>query len=624
MKQNKKSEVQSAGQETILIVGGKYREDSASDTKPGETDSFIQGKTQQIQNLFFGFKDVKKIGQGGMGTIYKALDPSLDRVVALKMLLSMKDCSPEDVARLKKEAQFLARLQHPNIVGVYSCKESDDNLFIAMEYIEGKNLAEMSNSAIRLDVQAINQRVHWIVGVLDALHYAHINGVIHRDIKPANIMLTKQGVPKLMDFGLAKDEKAKQRLTAAGYIMGTPLYMSPEQVSNSSGVDCRADIYSVGATLYELICGTCPFAGNSTVELFVQILEASPKKSSDLNPHVPKDLENICRKAMEKNPALRYQTAKEFEQDLERYLSGETVVASPKTLIRLVYEKMDRGFRKSPILARFILFLSIFILGAGSYFLVRLNTEKSRAQSAEQSLQQALLLAEEERQTAMEAKTEALSQRSSAMSSRDLAMKSQSLAEQEQQRAEDEVRKTFVALEEARLARKQAENSRMEEVKYREIAEKARIQAEKEVLAKGKVLLELNKKNQVNVALIAQLKDEISKKEGAQKEAKTCENNALGFLKQSEKKMSVLSDLYTGLFFIWLEKFNDAHVILDSILHKHGSDILCKPYISDCFFLKGISYFYQGNKREAFIYFEKAEKLGCKRGGLKSYISKSK
>jgi eukaryotic-like serine/threonine-protein kinase len=260
------------------------------------------------------------IGEGGMGRVYKARDPRLRRYVALKFLRSE---GPEQVRRFFREARTQASIEHPHICKVYEVGTVEDMPYIAMAYIEGKSLKEAKQA------MSLEQKVKAMAHVCAALHAAHRTGLIHRDIKPSNIMVerTEEGGfhPYILDFGLAREIAAPVE-TAVDVIEGTPAYMPPEQVSGSS-LDRRSDIYSLGATLYELLCGRPPFVGNSTLETLNDLMFTEPTPPRKIAPEVPVDLETITLKCIEKEPSRRYDSAKALAEELQRYLEGEPIQA---------------------------------------------------------------------------------------------------------------------------------------------------------------------------------------------------------------------------------------------------------------------------------------------------------
>ncbi len=265
-----------------------------------------------------------RIGSGGMAEVYRGFDPVLNRTVAIKVLHPQFARDTSFVQRFRREAQAAARLNQPNIVGVYDTGADDGTQYIVMEFIEGRTLAEFMQTGRRpTPVQAaeIAQKI------AAAIAAAHAQGVIHRDIKPGNVMVTRDGTVKVMDFGIARvlgPETAPQ--TSA--VLGTASYLSPEQAQGGP-VDARTDIYSLGAVLYELLTGQPPFTGDTPVAVAYKQVNETPAVPSSINPDVPARLDAVVMKALSKNPSNRYQTAQEFSADLGRVIAGQEVEATP-------------------------------------------------------------------------------------------------------------------------------------------------------------------------------------------------------------------------------------------------------------------------------------------------------
>ncbi|HVF07186.1 MAG TPA: Stk1 family PASTA domain-containing Ser/Thr kinase [Actinomycetota bacterium] len=265
-----------------------------------------------------------RIGAGGMAEVFRGFDPVLSRTVAIKVLLPQFARDTSFVHRFRREAQAAARLNQPNIVGVYDSGSDDETQYIVMEFIEGRTLAEFMSAGRRpTPVQAaeIAQKI------AAAIAAAHAQGVIHRDIKPGNVMVTRDGTVKVMDFGIARmlgPETAPQ--TSA--VLGTASYLSPEQAQGTP-VDARTDIYSLGAVLYELLTGRPPFTGDSSVAVAYKQVNETPELPSSLNPDVSPSMDAVVMKALSKNPSNRYQSAEEFSADLARVIAGEQVEATP-------------------------------------------------------------------------------------------------------------------------------------------------------------------------------------------------------------------------------------------------------------------------------------------------------
>lgn len=294
----------------------------------------------------------KELGRGGMGIVYKAYDTKLERTVALKVLLN-KGLTEKQIQRFVLEAKATAKLKHPNIVEIYDIGKTPENYF-TMEYIEGKTISSLvSQNKIK-----ITQAAKIIKKVAEALHYAHKNGIIHRDIKPSNIIIDKNGEPKIMDFGLVKVVDNKEQLSLSGEAIGTPSYMSPEQ-ADCKKVTKESDIYSVGATLYEILTKRPPFQGATNYNIIYQIFENDPIRPRLLNPDTPKDLENICLKCMHKKPEKRYKNGRLLAQDIERYLNGKVVKARSVGIFEKSQKLVMRN-KKESITLVILCFIGLF------------------------------------------------------------------------------------------------------------------------------------------------------------------------------------------------------------------------------------------------------------------------
>jgi serine/threonine protein kinase len=274
-----------------------------------------------------GRYDIQSIlGQGAMGIVYKGFDPNIERTVALNTIrkdgLAAKEMEPL-LARFKREAQAAGRLTHPGIVTVYEYGEEADTAYIAMEFVDGRELKDSLANNERLP---LNNLLAIIGQLLDALAYSHARGVVHRDIKPGNILLLGNGQIKVTDFGIARIESSN--LTQFGDVLGTPSYMSPEQFSGQQ-VDKRSDLFSTGVILYHLLTGEKPFPGNSMTTIMHRVINSDPPLMSDLNFQIPSYLDAVVLKALAKKPANRFQTAEEFKDALINHSPAREKMAAP-------------------------------------------------------------------------------------------------------------------------------------------------------------------------------------------------------------------------------------------------------------------------------------------------------
>jgi len=309
-----------------------------------------------------GYEILGELGRGGMGVVYRARQVKANRVVALKMILAGAHAGQAELSRFQTEAEAVARLQHPNIVQVHEVGEwraGDGSLplpFFSLEYCSGGSLEKKLAGTPLQPAEAA-----WLLEQLArAMQAAHEQHVIHRDLKPANVLLSADGTPKITDFGLAKklDEVGQ---TQSGAVMGTPSYMAPEQAAGNRAVGSAADVYALGAILYECLTGRPPFRGATVLDTIVQVVREEPVPPRQLNPQAPVDLETICLKCLHKEPGQRYASAMELADEVGRYQRGEPIQARPVGRL----ERARKWVRRNPMVASLVATV-VFALLLGS------------------------------------------------------------------------------------------------------------------------------------------------------------------------------------------------------------------------------------------------------------------
>ncbi len=314
--------------------------------------------------LLDDYELLEEVGRGGMGVVYKARQISLNRTVAVKMILAGRLADTEDVRRFRAEAEAAANLRHPNIIAIHDVGAWQGQPFFSMDYIDGKSLAEM----VRASPLPAKRAARYAQAIASAVHYAHERGTLHRDLKPSNILIDQTDQPHIADFGLAKQVAADARLTGSGQVLGTPSYMPPEQAASGRGpVGPASDVYALGAVLYELLTGRPPFRAETPVDTLLQVLEAEPAAPRLLNPTVPRDLETVCLKCLRKEPAERYGSARDLALDLDRFLADEPVRARPVGLA----ERVWRWARRNRLAAGLVVAALAGVLVLGSLWTVR-------------------------------------------------------------------------------------------------------------------------------------------------------------------------------------------------------------------------------------------------------------
>ena len=312
-----------------------------------------------------GYRVEGVLGSGGMGIVFAARHLSLNRPVALKMILAGPYARREERERFVREAEAVAALRHPNIVQVYDAGEIDGRPYFTMELVEGGRLSQKTTGA----PQPARDAASLVAAVAEAVHAAHQTGIVHRDLNPSNILLTSDGTPKVTDFGLARRLEGDSPMTMTGLPVGTPSYMAPEQArGDKAAIGPAADVYALGAILYDLLSGRPPFRADTTAATLQQVVACEPVRPSRLNPRVPRDLETICLKCLQKQPARRYSSAAALAEDLNRFLRDEPIAARPPTRV----ERTVRWVRRHPAAAALLvvtMLLAAAAAGVGGWLI---------------------------------------------------------------------------------------------------------------------------------------------------------------------------------------------------------------------------------------------------------------
>jgi eukaryotic-like serine/threonine-protein kinase len=357
------------------VIGPASLSEAGGPTGP---DTALAGLAPSTTVRYFGdYELLEEIARGGMGIVYRARQVSLNRVVAIKMLLSGPLSSPESVKRFRAEASAAASLQHPNIVAIHEVGVHDGHQYFAMDFVQGQSLARL----LAAGPLPAKRAVAYLKTIAEAIHYAHERGLLHRDLKPSNVLIDEADQPRVTDFGLAKRLEGDLELTLSGQVLGSPNYMPPEQAGAKRGqLSRRSDVYALGAMLYHLLTGRPPFVGETIANTLARVIDSEPVTPRLLNPSVPRDLETLCLKCLEKEPGKRYPTAQVLVDELNRFLRGEPVQARPV----IPLEKVWRWCRRNPktaILGATVILLLFTVAIGSTLAAVRINrAERARTE----------------------------------------------------------------------------------------------------------------------------------------------------------------------------------------------------------------------------------------------------
>lgn len=432
-------------QETVTFAADRLRSEGSSSHQRGPlketggqrgTSTTVgRGETNKQEQLkdgprLPGYEILEVLGRGGMGVVYKARQQGLNRLVAVKMILGGGHAGAEGVSRFRMEAEAVARLQHPQIVQIYEVGEQDGLPYFSLEYCPGGSLARKTDGT-PMDPR---EAAALIERLARGVHAAHQQNVIHRDLKPANILLTGEGEPKITDFGLAKRlDDAGQ--TQSGAVMGTPSYMAPEQARGDlKAIGPRTDVYSLGAILYELLTGRPPFKSSTPMDTVMLVIHEEPVAPSQLQPKIPRDLETICLKCLQKSSEARYASAENLAEELERFRNRLPILARPVGRI----ERTWRWGKRNPLVAG-LLASVVLLLAAGAsvgwYLAWEANEARYAADRAAQEAKDLALVAQTNEDEARKEKVRADLEAQRASEQAALALKNATKARAESARA---------------------------------------------------------------------------------------------------------------------------------------------------------------------------------------------
>ncbi len=361
--------------DTPPVVPSKVLHDEAPtlDATPGPLIP-----TPNLTNDFGDYELIREIARGGMGVVFQARQKSLNRIVALKMILAGQLASKEQVRRFYSEAEQAGRLDHPNIVPIYQVGEHQGQHYFSMKLIEGGSLS----TQLETYRKSYREAARLIATVARAVHYAHQRGVLHRDLKPGNILLDSDGQPHVTDFGLAKHLGPERGDTQSGAILGTPGYMAPEQAAGSKDLSVAVDVHGLGAILYELLTDRPPFSADTTMAVIMQVMTQEARRVRQLNSKVPADLETICMKCLQKEPSRRYASAAALADDLDRFLAGEPIHARPISRVERVIKWARRRPTAAALLVIVCLTVAALLIG-GWWYNAKLQAALTQSEQSE-------------------------------------------------------------------------------------------------------------------------------------------------------------------------------------------------------------------------------------------------
>ncbi len=341
-------------------------------------ETFVHGPDDSLvgrRATIAGYEILGELGRGAMGVVYRARQRGLKRIVALKMIRAGSHSTPDELARFRSEAVAVAELQHPNIVQLYEVGEDRGHPFFSLELVHGPSLAKKIGGVPQPALEA----ALLTRALAEAMELAHSRGIIHRDLKPANVLLTKNGEPKISDFGLVKRLEDDAGHTQSGSILGTPSYMAPEQAEGRlKDIGPCADVYALGAVLYELLSGRPPFRAATVLDTLYQVRHQEPVPPSQFQPNVPHDLETICLKCLQKDIGKRYASAALLAEDLRRFTGGEPILARPVGRA----ERLWRWSRRNPGIAALSACVSLVVVAWAATSTLLFNLARSNERAA--------------------------------------------------------------------------------------------------------------------------------------------------------------------------------------------------------------------------------------------------